>query len=37
MENYTVEEIAAQLGCVPRTIRRRLHRIRSIWEEESPS
>jgi DNA-directed RNA polymerase specialized sigma24 family protein len=32
MENYTAEEIAARLGCVPRTVRRRLQRIRSIWE-----
>jgi RNA polymerase sigma factor (sigma-70 family) len=34
MENYTIEEIASQLGCVPRTVRRRLQRIRSIWEKE---
>jgi DNA-directed RNA polymerase specialized sigma24 family protein len=34
MENYTVEEIAARLGCVPRTVRRRLQRIRSLWEQE---
>jgi RNA polymerase sigma factor (sigma-70 family) len=34
MENYSTEEIAAQLGCVPRTVRRRLQRIRSIWESE---
>jgi RNA polymerase sigma factor (sigma-70 family) len=37
MENYTIEEIASQLGCVPRTIRRRLQRIRSIWEKEGES
>jgi DNA-directed RNA polymerase specialized sigma24 family protein len=35
MENYTIEEIAAQLGCVPRTVKRRLQRIRRIWEKES--
>ena len=34
MESYTVEEIAARLGCVPRTVRRRLQRIRSLWEQE---
>ena len=34
MENYSIEEIAAQLACVPRTVRRRLQRIRSIWENE---
>jgi DNA-directed RNA polymerase specialized sigma24 family protein len=35
MEGYTVEEIAAELGCVSRTVKRRLHMIRRIWEEES--
>jgi DNA-directed RNA polymerase specialized sigma24 family protein len=34
MENYSIGEIASQLGCVPRTVRRRLQRIRSIWENE---
>jgi DNA-directed RNA polymerase specialized sigma24 family protein len=34
MENYTAEETAARPGCVPRTARRRLRRIRSIWERE---
>jgi DNA-directed RNA polymerase specialized sigma24 family protein len=33
MEGYTVEEIAARLGCMPRTVRR-LQRIRSLWEIE---
>ena len=37
MENYTIEEIASQMGCVPRTVRRRLQRIRSIWEKEGES
>jgi DNA-directed RNA polymerase specialized sigma24 family protein len=32
MEGYTTEEIAAQLGCVPRTVERKLRRIRTIWE-----
>src|SRR5262249_25727276 len=33
MEGYTTEEIAARLGCVPRTVERKLWRIRSIWEQ----
>ncbi len=31
MEGYTNEEIAAKLGCVPRTVERKLRVIRSIW------
>jgi DNA-directed RNA polymerase specialized sigma24 family protein len=34
MEGYTVEEIAARQGCVPRTAKRKLHLIRAIWEKE---
>jgi DNA-directed RNA polymerase specialized sigma24 family protein len=34
MEAYTIEEIAAQLGRVPRTIERWLHLIRQIWGQE---
>jgi DNA-directed RNA polymerase specialized sigma24 family protein len=34
MEGYTVEEIAGELGCVPRTVKRRLQLIRRIWQEE---
>jgi DNA-directed RNA polymerase specialized sigma24 family protein len=34
MEGYTNEEIAAQLGCALRTVRRRLRLIRSTWEQE---
>ncbi len=37
MEGYTVEEIAARLGCVPRTIERKLRMIRSLWGEEDPA
>jgi DNA-directed RNA polymerase specialized sigma24 family protein len=37
MEGYTVEEIAARLGCVPRTIERKLRAIRRLWGEEAPS
>ncbi len=35
MEGYTNEEIAVKLGCVPRTIERKLRLIRDIWEGES--
>ena len=34
MEGYTVEEIAAQAGRVPRTVKRWLRLIRQIWERE---
>jgi DNA-directed RNA polymerase specialized sigma24 family protein len=35
MEGFTNEEIAAKLGCVPRTVERKLRLIRAIWEGES--
>jgi len=31
MEGWSVEEIADRLNCVPRTIKRKLRRIRSVW------
>jgi DNA-directed RNA polymerase specialized sigma24 family protein len=34
MEGYTVEEIAARLGCVVRSVKRKLRLIRDIWEGE---
>jgi DNA-directed RNA polymerase specialized sigma24 family protein len=34
MEGYTVEEIAQKLGYVPRSIKRKLRVIRSLWEKE---
>ena len=34
MEGYTVEEIAARLGLVPRSVKRKLQLIRTIWEKE---
>jgi RNA polymerase sigma factor (sigma-70 family) len=37
MEGYSVKEIAAQLGRVPRTVKRRLRLIRKIWEQELPA
>jgi DNA-directed RNA polymerase specialized sigma24 family protein len=35
MEGFTNDEIAAKLGCVPRTIERKLRVIRSLWEQET--
>jgi DNA-directed RNA polymerase specialized sigma24 family protein len=37
MEGWTNEEIAAKLGCVPRTVERKLRMIRAVWEQESPA
>jgi DNA-directed RNA polymerase specialized sigma24 family protein len=37
MEGYTSEEIAAQQGCVVRTIERRLRMIRDLWQERTGS
>ncbi len=34
LEGYTIEEIAAQRGCVPRTVNRRIRLIRHLWEKE---
>jgi DNA-directed RNA polymerase specialized sigma24 family protein len=34
MEGYTVEEIADRLGCVPRSVKRKLRVIRGLWESE---
>ena len=36
MEGYSNKEIAQKLGCVERTIERKLARIRQIWERERP-
>ena len=32
VEGYTDEEIAARLDCVPRTVRRKVQRIRLLWQ-----
>jgi hypothetical protein len=37
MEGYTVEEIAAKLGYAPRSIKRKLQLVRSLWEKELDS
>jgi hypothetical protein len=37
MEGYTAEEIAAKLGCVPRTVKRKLRVIRDLWDQEAGS
>ena len=37
MEGFTNDEIAAKLGCVSRTIERRLRLIRRLWEKEFTS
>ena len=34
MEGYTTEEIATKLGCVPRTVERKLQVIRRLWGDE---
>ncbi len=34
VEGYTNEEIAARLGCVPRTVERKVRRIRLLWNHE---
>jgi DNA-directed RNA polymerase specialized sigma24 family protein len=34
LEGLTNEEIARKLNCVPRTVERKLHAIREIWQEE---
>jgi DNA-directed RNA polymerase specialized sigma24 family protein len=37
MEGYSVDEIAARLGCVPRSVFRKLQLIRTIWDKELAS
>jgi len=34
LEGFTVEQVGQQLGYVPRTIKRKLRLIRSLWEQE---
>lgn len=35
MEGYSVEQIAEAIGCAPRSVKRKLQLIRSIWDQES--
>lgn len=37
MEGYTNDEIAAKLGCVARTVERKLRLIRDLWSDEEAS
>jgi DNA-directed RNA polymerase specialized sigma24 family protein len=37
MEGFSVEEIAGKLGCAPRSVKRKLQLIRSIWQKEDPT
>ena len=34
MEGYTTEEIARKLGCAPRSVKRKVQLIRSLWKKE---
>ena len=34
LEGYSINEIAEQLGCVRRTVERKIERIRTLWGEE---
>ena len=36
MQGYTHPEIAQQLNCVPRTVERKLERIRAKWSNLAP-
>jgi DNA-directed RNA polymerase specialized sigma24 family protein len=34
MDGYTIDEVADRIGCAPRTIKRKLRLIRTIWASE---
>lgn len=34
MDGHSVEEVAERIGCAPRSVKRKLQLIRSIWERE---
>jgi RNA polymerase sigma factor (sigma-70 family) len=36
VEGFSNEEIAGRLGCAVRSVERKLHRIRALWQEELP-
>lgn len=35
MDGHSVEEVAKKVGCAPRSVKRKLQLIRSIWEREA--
>jgi DNA-directed RNA polymerase specialized sigma24 family protein len=35
MDGHSVEEVAEKVGCAPRSVKRKLQLIRSIWEREA--
>jgi DNA-directed RNA polymerase specialized sigma24 family protein len=35
MDGHSVEEVADQVGCAPRSVKRKLQLIRAIWEREA--
>jgi RNA polymerase sigma factor (sigma-70 family) len=37
VEGHSNEEIASRLGCVVRSVERKLQRIRILWQEDDPS
>src|SRR5262249_24080782 len=37
MEGYTDEEIATFLGCVPKTVERKVKTIKKLWNREEPA
>jgi DNA-directed RNA polymerase specialized sigma24 family protein len=37
MEGHTVEEVAARTGCAPRSVKRKLQLIRTLWQNEEPA
>jgi DNA-binding CsgD family transcriptional regulator len=37
MDGQSNHDIAARLGCAPRTVTRKLHRIRVLWSQEIPA
>ncbi|HEV3437148.1 MAG TPA: ECF-type sigma factor [Gemmata sp.] len=35
MDGYSVDEVAAKVGCAPRSVKRKLQLIRGIWKREA--
>jgi DNA-directed RNA polymerase specialized sigma24 family protein len=35
MDGYSVDEVANRVGCAPRSVKRKLHVIRAIWQREA--